>query len=224
MPDLESDIFSSDIFSFDAGQQTAGNTLHSDLNPRAKEFFYNGDNSNPNPIHPILKSNIVTSYVLPKDMDSGSALRKSLSLNTKTVTHLNSISKILPKNLNPLAATFICRKGNTNAIKMNGSVLAFLTFILLLSCYIVNDISLNTFVPKSSCEGLGLSTDDPSKILKEIRIKNVNRVIIGTLNINSLPPKFEPLKSIIGNYLDILVIQETKLDPSFSSEQFLIDG
>ena len=37
-------------------------------------------------------------------------------------------------------------------------------------------------------------------------------------------PKFEQLKLIIGNYLDILVIQETKLDPSFSIEQFMICG
>ena len=39
-----------------------------------------------------------------------------------------------------------------------------------------------------------------------------------------MPPKFEQLKLIIGNYLDILVIQETKLDPSFSIEQFMISG
>ena len=39
-----------------------------------------------------------------------------------------------------------------------------------------------------------------------------------------MPPKFEQLKLIIGNYLDILVIQETKLDPSFSDEQFMISG
>ena len=63
-----------------------------------------------------------------------------------------------------------------------------------------------------------------TKILRELRIKNVNRVIIGTLNINSLPEKFEQLKLLIGNYLDILVIQETKLDSSFPKDQFLIEG
>ena len=35
-------------------------------------------------------------------------------------------------------------------------------------------------------------------------------VLIGTLNINSLSSKFEQLKVIIGNYLDVLIIQETK--------------
>ena len=67
---------------------------------------------------------------------------------------------------------------------------------------------------------------DPSadEVLKEIRIKNVNRVTIGTLNINSLAPKFEQLKMVIGKNLDILTIQETKLDSSFPSGQFILDG
>ena len=58
----------------------------------------------------------------------------------------------------------------------------------------------------------------------EIRIKNSNRIIIGTLNRNPLSTKFEQLKRIIANYLDILVIGETKLGPSFPDEQFYIDG
>ena len=52
-------------------------------------------------------------------------------------------------------------------------------------------------------------------ILKDIRVKNVNKIIIGTLNINSLAPKFDQLCEVIGNNLDILTIQETKLDSSF---------
>ena len=61
-------------------------------------------------------------------------------------------------------------------------------------------------------------------ILRNIRTKNINRIIIATLNINSLPNKFEQLKiSILGN-IDILVITETKLDNSFPTTQFIIDG
>jgi exonuclease III len=52
----------------------------------------------------------------------------------------------------------------------------------------------------------------------------VNRVIIGSLNVNSLPNKFEQLKEIIGKNLDILTIQETKLDSSFPPQQFIIEG
>ena len=57
-----------------------------------------------------------------------------------------------------------------------------------------------------------------------MRIKNVNNVIIGTLNINSLAPKFEQLEEIVGKSLDILTIQETKLDDSFPTQQFILNG
>ena len=63
-----------------------------------------------------------------------------------------------------------------------------------------------------------LDTDDVRQVLKNLRIKNVNRVIIATLNINSISTKFEFLKELIGDYLDILIIQETKLDSTFSTE------
>ena len=53
---------------------------------------------------------------------------------------------------------------------------------------------------------------------------NINRLIIGTLNINSLANKFEQLKLVIGNNLDILILVETKLDDTYPTEQFLIEG
>ena len=65
---------------------------------------------------------------------------------------------------------------------------------------------------------------DPIKILKSVRFSNVNRLIIGHLNINSLRNKFESLKSLMVGNIDILVITETKLDDSFPSNQFLIEG
>ena len=61
-------------------------------------------------------------------------------------------------------------------------------------------------------------------VLKEIRTKNVNRIVIGTLNINSLASKFEQLSELIGTHLDILTIQETKLDHSFPPQQFCLKG
>ena len=68
------------------------------------------------------------------------------------------------------------------------------------------------------------SEENANDLLRKIRIKNVNRVIVGSLNINSLPNKFAQLKEVIGKNLDILTIQETKLDPSFPPEQFTIEG
>ena len=61
-------------------------------------------------------------------------------------------------------------------------------------------------------------------VLNEIRIKYVNNVIIGHLNINTLVNKFEYLKFITKGTLDILVVVETKLDTSFPDTQFVIEG
>ena len=72
--------------------------------------------------------------------------------------------------------------------------------------------------------GSNSDTETAENILRKIRVKDANKIIIGTLNINSLAPKFEQLKEVIGKNIDILTIQETKLDSSFPVSQFLIDG
>ena len=56
--------------------------------------------------------------------------------------------------------------------------------------------------------------DDTSDldILKDLRYKNFNGILIGHLNINSLRNKFEVLVSSIAVNLDILMISETKID------------
>ena len=64
----------------------------------------------------------------------------------------------------------------------------------------------------------------PYNVLKNIRVSNINRLVIGHLNINSLRNKFEALKSIVSGNLDILVITESKLDESFPVGQFLMQG
>ena len=61
-------------------------------------------------------------------------------------------------------------------------------------------------------------------ILSSMRVKYVNKLLIGNLNINSVAAKFDQLKVIVQGKLDILVITETKLDSSFPNKQFLIDG
>ena len=52
----------------------------------------------------------------------------------------------------------------------------------------------------------------------------MNRLIIAQLNINSIRNKFKFLEKDICANLDILLISETKLDDSFPSAQFLLDG
>ena len=60
--------------------------------------------------------------------------------------------------------------------------------------------------------------------LKEIRVKNLNRLIFGHLNINSLRNKIELLTDQIRGNIDVLLISETKLDNSFPTSQFTIEG
>ena len=63
---------------------------------------------------------------------------------------------------------------------------------------------------------------DPLLTIKNLRLRNVNKVIIGNININSLPNKFEQLKELVIKHIDVLLlITETKLDDSFPTSQFL---
>ena len=56
--------------------------------------------------------------------------------------------------------------------------------------------------------------------LRILRKRNINKLIIAHLNINSLRNKFDFLKEQIQDYVDILMISETKLDESFPMGQF----
>ena len=60
--------------------------------------------------------------------------------------------------------------------------------------------------------------------LKALKAKNTKKLVLGNLNINTINNKFEQLKYMIGNNIDVLIVTETKLDSSFPSGQFLIDG
>ena len=67
-------------------------------------------------------------------------------------------------------------------------------------------------------------TGDAKEILKNLRLvtRNLNRLICAQLNINYMRNKFDSLVNIINNDIDILMILETKLDPSFPTGQFHI--
>ena len=61
---------------------------------------------------------------------------------------------------------------------------------------------------------------DPQSFLKEIRINNINHLIIGQVNINSFRNKFEQLSTMINDNIDIFMISETKLGETFPAAQF----
>jgi len=67
--------------------------------------------------------------------------------------------------------------------------------------------------------------DVPFEKLRNIRTGAPRNIILGHININSVRHKFSELKVILCEcLLDILIISEVKLDETFSSELFNIDG
>ena len=61
-----------------------------------------------------------------------------------------------------------------------------------------------------------------SECLTNLRQKNLNRLLLA--HINSIKNKFDQLVSSTKNNIDILMILETKIDNSFPTMQFLIEG
>lgn len=64
---------------------------------------------------------------------------------------------------------------------------------------------------------------DAFAVLEKAHLNNVNRILIGHININSVRNKFDRLTSMIKGNTDILMISETKLDSSFTNAQFVIE-
>ena len=67
-----------------------------------------------------------------------------------------------------------------------------------------------------------LSQSDNLGNLYSFRKRNLNKLVVARLNINSFRIKFDSLVQKITGNVDILMISETKLDNSFPDGQFLI--
>ena len=87
----------------------------------------------------------------------------------------------------------------------------------------VNNISDNNLLNDKIFEKRP-NSENVLSTLNDLKIRNYNRIIIGNLNINSISPKFDQLKIIAQGNIDILVVTETKLDASFPTSQFQIEG
>ena len=80
----------------------------------------------------------------------------------------------------------------------------------------LNISQINRETPKNNSE-------DDMLVLKNLRISYPNNIIIGHLKMNSIRNKFEMLSSSVVQYVNILMLSETKLDSTFPSTQFLIN-
>ena len=71
---------------------------------------------------------------------------------------------------------------------------------------------------------MNVPTSTQSNVLVNLRKKYFNHLIIGNLNINSLPNNFKDLKILVKGKVDIIVITESKLDHTFPDSSFRISG
>lgn len=80
----------------------------------------------------------------------------------------------------------------------------------------LNDINEHTLSdPIDECDLLKM---------KKLRLQNTKKIIMGHLNINSIPNKFDGIMDVIKDKLDIFLISETKIDDSFPEAQFFYNG
>ena len=70
----------------------------------------------------------------------------------------------------------------------------------------------------------GNSNENFKYYFSSLRRKNLNRVILAQLNINSIRNKFDLIAEWIKGKVDVLMISEIKIDESFPSRQFFIEG
>ena len=98
-------------------------------------------------------------------------------------------------------------------------------FLLNSNFYNDNDESSNISNSSEVKESYHSICDDVvgNPDLRALLKKNLNKLIIAHLNINSLRNKLEFLKEQIQNNIDILMISETKIDASFRIGQFLLN-
>ena len=55
--------------------------------------------------------------------------------------------------------------------------------------------------------------DNFKDTMKNLRIENLNRVILSQININSIRNKTELLSEAVSGNIDILMVSETKIEP-----------
>ena len=60
--------------------------------------------------------------------------------------------------------------------------------------------------------------------LYNLRVFYPKNIILSYINVNSIRNKLDDLKILLGKSLDIICISETKLDETFPTAQFAIDG
>ena len=82
----------------------------------------------------------------------------------------------------------------------------------------------NKDVNKEFSESRSLISPNISTVLSKVRNSNPHNIIIGHLNVNSVKNKIFSIKTYFQNYLDLLVLAETKLDQIHPTAEIFIEG
>ena len=90
--------------------------------------------------------------------------------------------------------------------------------------------SSNIEIPSQSkiLEALNQDVDvyhqDAKVLLRNVRMKNINNIVIAYLNVNSYSNKHDSVKAHVPGSIDIMIIGESKLDDSCRTSRFNIEG
>ena len=60
--------------------------------------------------------------------------------------------------------------------------------------------------------------------IRQLKLSNPHKFILGHLNINSLRNKFESIADVIQGTFNIFLLSETKIDESFPDKQFRLNN
>ena len=66
--------------------------------------------------------------------------------------------------------------------------------------------------------------DKQTNILKNVRLKHPKKVCLSNININSIRNKLDSLFEFTYDIVDFFAVSETKLDSSFPTGQFKLQG
>ena len=68
-----------------------------------------------------------------------------------------------------------------------------------------------------------MEEEEVKSSLGSLKLRNLNRLIFGQINIYSIRNKFELLLSLVSNNI-VLLISETKIENTFPVSQFSLPG
>ena len=60
--------------------------------------------------------------------------------------------------------------------------------------------------------------------MRNLKLSNPHKIILGHLNVNSLRNKLESVADVIQGTFDIFILSETKIDESFPDKQFCLNN